>query len=177
MADIFCRLNDDLKLEVLSFFSEYTVEEKIIKHGFSGNEFYSIFNFEKELCYGINEDFGYQCVGYYVNPFNPLRYNYSIEIEESIEIGETGFDIITETFRDTISGPSGISNATSFIFYIEYLKKSYYHSDMWLLTSGEGVECGTIFVNDNNLIDIMEQLHFKDDVISETLEKYKKKAK
>jgi hypothetical protein len=175
MTDIFCRLNDDLKLEVLSFFSAYIIKEKIIEQLWgSEEEIYSITNIvDQEICYGINEDFGYDEQLEYLSHLEPTRHEYTIEINESIDLGENGFYIDIKTFIEYSIKPVRLSD----IFYVEYIQNSYFHSNMWRIISGEGVNGGIIFVNDNELTDIMKQLQFKDDVISETLKKYKSKVK
>lgn len=197
MAKIFDLLSDNLKLEVLSFFSEYKVCKEIQDSKYDKTMIYSIKNITGHVvCY--KEDY-YLCnkMTFYIPKNKKPKDNINVKLiiegenEEDdeyefwfeeypydaiIEEGELdSFDII---HRYDCNDPYGKTSDIE-LFTVKYLKKSLYHSNMWVIITTYDYKdiCGTIFVNDDDLANIMKQLEVKDDIIKKTIEEYKKKAK
>ena len=161
MSEILARLPDELKLDVLSFFSTYDVDK--LKTNCDKN--ISIKNMTGQIvCYRDNEGFYNDDSEYEIIIEDEKMYN--PKSENCFNICHIVYDHLRGRINDDL-------------FTVKYLKNTYHHSNMWMISGDDGFEFeyGTMFVNDDNLIDIMKQLEVKDDVIKETLEKYKKNAK
>ena len=199
MGEILALLSDDLKLEVLSFFSEYEVCKEIQDSKYDKTMIHSIKNIDGHIvCY--TENF-YPCnkiTLYYPKNEKPKdnlniklimeddedeyemwfkEYPYDAIIEDDPTVDRTySFDII---HRYDCNNPYGKMTDIE-LFTVKYLKKSLYHSNnIWVINStyDYGKKRGEIFVNDDELTNIMKQLEVGDDIIKETLEKCKENAK
>lgn len=177
MSEILALLPDELKFEVLSFFSGYKVDTDIAGSNISADideEFYTISNIAKQVvCCGLNEDgpiYG-EIDDYELHTLDDYEFNTKVKDDPD---NKNGFCIVITTFNIMES----YRIDTSYLFSVKYLKNTYYHSNMWLIKGdGDDVLGGTIFVSDDDLTDIMKQLDIDNNIISETLEKYKEKAK
>jgi hypothetical protein len=174
MTDIFCRLNDDLKLEVLSFFSAYDcVSEELYDtqqiHEISKGYTLTKLDGECKKTHSIKNIAGQTICS---------TTNLCYIVPDWYRVIENEYDTIIDIDEDNVdNGEFEIihkyKNYENYIFYFKYIKNSYYHSNMWQISTGYE-NLPTIFVNVDDLIDILEWLDVDENEIKKTLEKYKK---
>lgn len=179
MVDILSVLPNELKLEVVKWHSKYSVTKEIKKTCFSKNRYYNV------KMYHIRNYLGQ------VLSYGEFEYEYKCDLDKRVALQNTtecdncifvnnptngkGFDI--EHFYSKTPGPSNV------IFSVIYQNSSetHYFNKMWKISGVlERVACstdpghnGTIFVNDDDLIDIMKDLDFNINDIHQIMLKYK----
>ena len=168
MTEIIECLPNDLKLKLKNLYSTYKLDTEIRKDnkGISNVKIYSIRNLANHvLCYGVIENYLY----------DPIRFN-----ERGYTINVICDSINPKIFNIVYISDIDNTERESILFFVKQVDVYYVRNpkmaDKWVI-SGTKPEYGTIFLSDTELSDIMKEFGIDDDIINETLEKYKNKDK
>lgn len=208
MSDILAALPNDLKLEVMKWYSKYKIVKEIVKGDDNNdNEFkktYLIKNFVGQtLCYA-DFDYSYKCIDECKFKKDPSKFEhlpecFSNECYNHINYvnQKYGFDVQHVYIKPHSEDDNNYASVICSVSYQN--EKKLYFKKMWKIRTHSddyntnytfnhinniaeyeydddddlGNNNGTIFVNDDGLIDIMKDLDFTIDNIHKIIERYK----
>jgi hypothetical protein len=192
MVDILSALPNELKLEVVKWHSKYSVTKEIKKTCFGKNRYYNVKMYHirnylgQVLSYGEFE-YEHKCFdvdGKYIffckcDLDKRIATQNTTECDNSICINNStngkGFDI-EHIYKNSFDPPNVI-----FSVIYQNSSETHYFNKMWKISGVlQRVACstdpghnGTIFVNDDGLIDIMKDLDFNINDIHQIMLKHK----